>query len=117
MLVREAKLKGTQASYQALDEAIRTAQFVRNKCVRYWMDNKGVNKAGLYTHCKNLAQEFDVAKKLNSSARQASAERAWASICQYYSNIQTSSKSSNSSASITANLPWLISPEGHGLWG
>ncbi len=33
MLVREAKLKGTQASYQALDEAIRTAQFVRNKCV------------------------------------------------------------------------------------
>ncbi|MCI3281794.1 hypothetical protein L5470_12575, partial [Synechococcus sp. PCC 6717] len=39
---------------------IRTAQFVRNKCVRYWMDNKSVNKAVLYAHCKDLAKEFAV---------------------------------------------------------
>lgn len=39
MLVREAKLlNGTAEQYQALDEAIRTAQFVQNKCLRYWMD-------------------------------------------------------------------------------
>ncbi len=45
MQVREAKLlNGTEGQYQALDSAIRTAQFVRNKCLRYWMDNKGVNK-------------------------------------------------------------------------
>jgi len=42
MLVREAKLlNGTPKQYQALDEAIRTAQFVRNKCLRHWMDNRG----------------------------------------------------------------------------
>jgi putative transposase len=89
MIVREAKLlNGTPEQYQALDSAIRTAQFVRNKCVRYWMDNKGVNKAVLYAHCKNLAKEFDFAKKLNSQARQASAERAWASISRFYANCK-----------------------------
>ena len=39
MLVREAKLKdGTPEQYQALDEAIRTGQFIRNKCLHLWMD-------------------------------------------------------------------------------
>ncbi|AEP13382.1 Transposase-like protein [Chloracidobacterium thermophilum B] len=85
----EAKLlNGTAEQYQALDEAIRTAQFVRNKCVRYWMDNKGVNKAVLYAHCKDLAKEFDFVRKLNSAARQASAERAWASISRFYTNCK-----------------------------
>jgi putative transposase len=85
MLVREAKLKnGTQAQYKALDEAIRTAQFIRNKAVRYWMDNQSVAKADLYALCKALAQEFPFAKKLNSAARQASSERAWAAISSFY---------------------------------
>ncbi len=48
------------------------------------MDNRGVGRNDLYTHCKDLAQKFDFAKKLNSSARQASAERAWASISRFY---------------------------------
>jgi len=88
MRVIEAKLKGTQEQYQSLDEAIRTAQFVRNKCVRYWMDNRGVGRNDLYAHCKTLAQEFGFAKKLNSAARQASAERAWASISRFYTNCR-----------------------------
>jgi len=89
MRVIEAKLlNGTAEQYQALDEAIRTAQFVRNKCVRCWMDNKSVNKAVLYAHCKDLAKEFAFAKKLNSAARQASAERAWASISRFYTNCR-----------------------------
>jgi len=76
MIVREAKLKnGTKEQYSALDEAIRTAQFIRNKAVRFWMDNRDVNKSVLYTLCKDLAKEFPFAKKLNSSARQASAVR------------------------------------------
>ncbi|MGM0457656.1 MAG: RNA-guided endonuclease TnpB family protein, partial [Cyanobacteriota bacterium] len=41
MLVFEAKLRGTKEQYERLDEAIRTARFVRNSCLRYWMDNKG----------------------------------------------------------------------------
>jgi putative transposase len=76
MSVMEARLpNGTAEPYHALDEAIRTAQFVRNIRVRYWMDNRSVNKAVLYAHCKDLAKEFAFARKLNPAARQASAER------------------------------------------
>jgi putative transposase len=93
MLIREAKLlKGTKEQYLAIDEAIRTAQFIRNKCVRYWMDNQGVGKAGLYALCKDLAKEFPFARKLNSAARQASAERAWASISSFYSRCRKKEK-------------------------
>jgi len=85
MRVLEAKLlNGTPQQYQALDEAIRTAQFVRNKCLRHWMDNQGVNRATLYSLCKDLAREFPFAQKLNSQARQASAERAWSAISNFY---------------------------------
>lgn len=38
MLVLEYKVKAKQAQYRAIDEAIRTVQFVRNKCLRYWID-------------------------------------------------------------------------------
>ncbi|MEW5856278.1 MAG: RNA-guided endonuclease TnpB family protein, partial [Cyanobacteriota bacterium] len=70
MLVREAKLKnGTKEQYLAVDDAIRTAQFIRNKAIRYWMDNQGVSKADLYSLCKDLAAKFPFAKKLNSAAR------------------------------------------------
>ena len=93
MIVREAKLKkGTKEQYSALDEAIRTAQFIRNKAVRFWMDNAGVSKAVLYALCKELAKEFAFAKKLNSAARQASVERAWASISSFYSRCKKGEK-------------------------
>jgi putative transposase len=46
MLIREAKLlNGTKEQYLALDEAIRTAQFIRNKCVRHWMDREHLTYA------------------------------------------------------------------------
>ncbi|MEO1673219.1 MAG: RNA-guided endonuclease TnpB family protein, partial [Cyanobacteria bacterium J06631_2] len=44
MLVLEMKIHAKPAQYQAMDEAIRTAQFIRNKALRYWIDNKGVGK-------------------------------------------------------------------------
>jgi putative transposase len=89
MIVREAKLKhGTAEQYSAIDKAIRTAQFIRNKAVRYWMDNQSTSKADLYSICKDLAKEFDFAKKLNSAARQASAERAWAAISSFYTRCK-----------------------------
>ncbi|MFW6358928.1 MAG: RNA-guided endonuclease TnpB family protein, partial [Chroococcales cyanobacterium] len=34
MLVLEFKVKAKKHQYQAIDEAIRTTQFIRNKCVR-----------------------------------------------------------------------------------
>jgi putative transposase len=93
MIVREAKLiNGTKEQYKALDDAIRTAQFIRNKAIRYWMDNQGVSKTDLYSLCKDLAKEFAFAKKLNSAARQASAERAWQSISTFYSRCKKKQK-------------------------
>ena len=71
MIVLEAKLKGTNEQYGRLDEAIRTSQFVRNSCIRYWMDNRGVGKKELSRLCAQLAKEFEWANKLNSMARQA----------------------------------------------
>lgn len=44
MLVFEAKLEGGKEQYEKLDEAIRTARFIRNSCIRYWMDNQGIGK-------------------------------------------------------------------------
>ncbi|MFO8039162.1 MAG: transposase, partial [Sodalinema sp.] len=88
MLVFEAKLEGTKEQYERLDEAIRTARFVRNSCLRYWIDNKGVGRYELSTYCAVLAKEFPWAKKLNSMARQASAERAWAAIARFYNNCK-----------------------------
>ncbi|MEB3881832.1 transposase, partial [Lyngbya sp. CCY1209] len=66
----------------------RTAQFVRNKSVRYWMDSQDVGKYDLSKLCKALAEEFPFAKKLNSMARQAAAERAWSSITRFYDNCK-----------------------------
>ena len=88
MLVFEAKLEGKSEQYESLDEAIRTARFIRNSCIRYWIDTKGVNRYDLSAYCAVLAKEFPWAAKLNSMARQASAERAWSSIARFYDNCK-----------------------------
>jgi putative transposase len=90
MLVLEAKLEGQIEQYQKLDKAIRTARFVRNSCLRYWMDNKGIGRYELSAYCAVLAasSEFPWASKLNSMARQASAERAWSAISRFYDNCK-----------------------------
>ena len=88
MLVLEAKLKGKTEQYSLIDEAIRTALFVRNKALRLWIDVKGSDKYDLNKHCAVLAKEFDFANKLNSTARQASAERAWSAISRFFDNCK-----------------------------
>ncbi|MEQ9667266.1 RNA-guided endonuclease InsQ/TnpB family protein [Coleofasciculus sp. G2-EDA-02] len=88
MIVFEFKVKAKPTQYAAIDEAIRTAQFVRNKCLRHWMDNKGVDKYDLSKYCRVLAKEFDFAAELNSQARQASADRAWSAISRFYENCR-----------------------------
>jgi putative transposase len=88
MLVFEAKLEGTTEQYGRLDEAIRTARFVRNSCLKYWMENKRVSRAELSAYCAVLAKEFPWANKLNSMARQASAERTWSAIARFYDNCK-----------------------------
>jgi putative transposase len=88
MLVLEAKLKGKNWQYELLDEAIRTANFVRNKALRYWMDNKGIDKNDLQKLCAILAKEYEWAGQLNSQARQSSADRAWLAISRFYANCK-----------------------------
>lgn len=92
MIVFEAKLDGLDEQYRALDEAIRTARFVRNSCLRYWMDNKGIGRYDLNKFCAVLAKstEFPWVAKLNSMARQASAERAWSAIARFFDNCKKS---------------------------
>ncbi len=52
------------------------------------MDEKGKGKYDLNKYCKVLvlAKEFEWAGKLNSQARQASAEQAWSAIANFYGN-------------------------------
>ena len=88
MIVFEAKLRGADDQYRRLDEAIRTGRFIRNSCLKYWMENRGISRNDLSKYCKVLADnpEFPWAKKLNSMARQAMAERAWSGIARFYDN-------------------------------
>ena len=83
MLVFEFKAYVKSSQIAAVNEAIRTAQFVRNSCLRYWMDNKKIDKYDLNKYCAVLARNFPFADELNSQARQASAERAWSAISDF----------------------------------
>lgn len=94
MIVLECKLKGKEEQYRLLDEAVRTALFVRNKSVRYWLDNQGVGRKELMRHNTQLRAEFEWCKKLNSHATQASVDRAWFAITRFYSNCKTQIKGS-----------------------
>ncbi|MGC9506068.1 RNA-guided endonuclease InsQ/TnpB family protein [Baaleninema sp.] len=88
MFVLESKLYGSSQQFTIIDEMIRTAGFVRNKCLRLWMDTPGTGQYDLSAYCKVLAKEFEWAGKLNSQARQASAERAWSAIKRFYDNCK-----------------------------
>ncbi|HHP7230171.1 MAG TPA: RNA-guided endonuclease InsQ/TnpB family protein [Xenococcaceae cyanobacterium] len=88
MIVLEFKIKAKTKQCQAIDEAIRTTQFIRNKCLRFWMDNQGVGRYDLNKHCKILAQQFSFASELNSMARQSAAERAWSAISRFFDNCK-----------------------------
>jgi putative transposase len=88
MIIYEFKVKGKEAQYRAIDEALRTSKFIQNKCLRYWMDNEKVGKYELNKYCAVLASEFPFADELNSMARQAAAERAWSAIARFYDNCK-----------------------------
>src|SRR5437879_3031598 len=87
MLIYEYKLDGNNAQYVAIDEAIRIVQFIRNKCLRLWMDEH-TTKNDLQCYCAILAKAFPFASSLNSQARQASADRAWFAIQRFYDNCK-----------------------------
>jgi putative transposase len=88
MLIYEYKLDGNKQQYTAIEEAIRVVQFIRNKCLGKWMDSGGVSKNDLQCYCAVLSKEYSFASRLNSQARQASADRAWFAISRFYDNCK-----------------------------
>jgi len=88
MLIYEYKVHGNKQQYAAIDEAIRITQFIRNKCLRLWMDTRGTNKNDLQCYCSALAKEYPFAARLNSQARQAAADRAWFAISRFFENCK-----------------------------
>jgi putative transposase len=93
MRVIEFKLKTNSHQKIAIQEAIRVGQFIRNKCLRFWMDSTKEDQVNYATLCRLTTElsnspEFSFVGKLNSMARQASAERAWFSISRFYDNCQ-----------------------------
>jgi putative transposase len=90
MIVLEFKAKGKTTQYAAIDEAIKTAQFVRNKCVRFWIDNRGIGQKELYRYNTALRAEYPFVKALNSHACQVAVERAYTSIARFYDNCKKS---------------------------
>jgi putative transposase len=90
MFVLEYKLKGKESQFKAIDESIRTVQFVRNKCLRYWFDNQGTGQKDIYKHVTTLRSEFSFVKDLNSTACQQACERTWTAILKFYTNYKKS---------------------------
>jgi putative transposase len=88
MRVIEFKVKGNKTQYLAIESAIRTAQFIQNKCLRYWMDGENVSRAELYRYNTELRATFPFVKDLNSHATQASVERCWSAIARFYDNCK-----------------------------
>jgi putative transposase len=107
MLVLEYKVKAKPSQYKAIDEAIRTVQFIRNKAIRYWMDapqdvntlpcrdagsghqRVKINRFALNKYSTQLRNEFAFVKDLNSMAVQAAAERGWLAISRFYDNCKS----------------------------
>ena len=92
MFVLEYKVKPKPNQIEAINEAIRTTQFVRNKVLRYWMDNPGVGKTELFRYNTALRKEFKFVDDLNSHACQTAVERTLRAITRFYDNCQNKVK-------------------------
>ncbi|NEQ67380.1 MAG: IS200/IS605 family element transposase accessory protein TnpB [Symploca sp. SIO2D2] len=92
MIVYEMKLAGEKEQYGRLDEAIRTGRFIRNSVIKAWMEGGIKSRNDAYKYCKVLSDNpaFPWARQLNSMARQAHAERAWAAIERFARNCKNS---------------------------
>ncbi len=90
MLTIEMKLKGSEEQYRIVDEAIRAFQFVRNKCLRFWIDGIKVTLAQINAEATRIRKnkDFPWAKKLTSSSAQAASERVMFAVRRFYENCK-----------------------------
>ena len=86
VFVYEFKVKPKPQQISAISEAIRTYQFVRNKVLRYWMDNRGVGKTEMFRYNTLLRKEFKFVEDLNSHACQTAVERVLKAVNRFYAN-------------------------------
>ncbi len=88
MFVLEYKVKPKPLQIQAIEEAIRTTQFVRNKVLRFWMDNRGVGKTEMFRYNTKLRAEYSFVQELNSHACQTAVERVLRAVNRFFDNCR-----------------------------
>ena len=89
MFVLEYKVRQPKPNQvQSIEEAIRTTQFVRNKVLRFWMDNYDVGKTELFRYNTQLRAEYPFVKELNSHACQTAVERSLKAINRFFDNCR-----------------------------
>ncbi|MCW6034822.1 transposase, partial [Spirulina subsalsa FACHB-351] len=92
MFVYEFKVYPKPQQITAINEAIRTSQFVRNKVLRYWMDNRGIGQPEMFRYNTILRKEFKFVEQLNSHACQAAVERTLKAVNRFYENCKNQVK-------------------------
>jgi putative transposase len=88
VFIYEYKVNPKPQQITAINEAIRTSQFVRNKVLRYWMDNRGVGKTEMFRYNTLLRKEFKFVEDLNSHACQTAVERVLKAVNRFYENCK-----------------------------
>ncbi|MBE9212599.1 transposase [Plectonema cf. radiosum LEGE 06105] len=88
MLIYEFKVKPKPQQISAISEALRTYQFVRNKVLRFWMDNRGIGKTEMFRYNTLLRKEFKFVEDLNSHACQTAVERVLKAVNRFYANCK-----------------------------
>ena len=88
MLVFEYRVKPDPAQIANIEEAIRTVKFVRNKVLRYWIDETKNSKNDLFKYNTQLRKEYDFVNALNSTACQASVERVLKAVNKFFDNCK-----------------------------
>jgi putative transposase len=96
MIALEYKIKGKQHPYNAIDDTIRTTQFVRNKAIRYWMDaprelkidkfalNKYSTELRKDSICRKKARKLYAKKHLKvNRQRNEHAKRMARNLCKF----------------------------------
>lgn len=83
------KLRVNKTQVEQIEEALRSIKFIRNKCLRYWIDNKetdlNVNQYWLRKYALTLRKEFpEYLSTIHSHSAQEAAERTWNSINRFY---------------------------------
>jgi putative transposase len=92
VFVLEYKVYPKQSQVDAINKAIRTTQFVRNKVLRFWMDNRGVGKTEMFRYNTRLRKEYSFVTELNSHACQTAVERTLRAITRFYDNCKNKVK-------------------------